>query len=150
MRPTQQLQSRDYVNVLKYLGFKSKKYFLTWRLASFIRRLLRYRLSQSDLNLKSKQKRQVRSKIQQYAFFFWTIWPAPNWSRVKKSCIKKNLRNYQMFDLVYTSSTVLFFQKRRHTMELQVSLVPQINPIFSKMALVSSNPHIFASLLHTL
>ena len=35
-------------------------------------------------------------------------------------------------------------------MELQVSLVPQINPIFSKMALVSSNPHIFASLVGTL
>ena len=35
-------------------------------------------------------------------------------------------------------------------MELQVSLVPQINPIFSKMALVSSNPYIFASLVGTL
>ena len=32
-------------------------------------------------------------------------------------------------------------------MELQASLVPQTNPFFSKMALVSSNPHIFASLL---
>ena len=35
-------------------------------------------------------------------------------------------------------------------MELQACLVPQMNPIFSKMALVSSNPHIFASLLDTL
>ena len=34
-------------------------------------------------------------------------------------------------------------------MELQASLDPQINPFFSKMALVSSNPHIFASLLDT-
>ena len=35
-------------------------------------------------------------------------------------------------------------------MEFQVYLVPQINPFFSKMALVSSNPYIFASLVGTL